>query len=242
VPRCMGGTSLTVLTGSMEPAIKPGDMVATRGVDAANQNNFTVGQVIAFLPYPNNPTVVTHRITAVTQGPDGVSYTTKGDANNSVDPWGPVAASHVRGQVVYVVPKVGYVRQWVMEHFPVSASILGVVLIAYGIFAYFSTLRRHKPDDAPPADDADGQAQLPPDHAASSPDHAASSPDRVASSPDRVASSPDRAASSPDRAASSPDRAASSLDEAPRNDQPVRARRAAPEPVAVDADTQEQLE
>jgi len=142
VPRCMGGTSLTVLTGSMEPDIKPGDMVVTRGVDAANQDSFVAGQVIAFLPYPNNPTVVTHRIVEVDNGADGISYVTKGDANNANDPWGPVAASHVRGEVVYVVPKVGYVRQWVMLHVPVSATVMGVVLIAYGVFAFFSTMRR----------------------------------------------------------------------------------------------------
>jgi len=145
VPRCMGGTSLAVLTGSMEPAINPGDLVATRGVDARNEDALTVGQVIAFLPYPNDPMVVTHRIIAVDPGPNGVHYTTKGDANDAPDPWGPVADTHVRGEVAYVIPKVGYVREWVMRHFPEAATIVGVALILYGVFAFGASLRRKKP-------------------------------------------------------------------------------------------------
>lgn len=164
VPRSMGGTSLTVLTGSMEPAIKPGDMVATRGITSHNENNLGIGSVIAFLPYPDDPTVVTHRIIAITTGNNGTSYTTKGDANNDVDPWGPVAASHVRGQVVYVIPKVGYLSQWITHNFPLAVTIAGLALIAYGIVTFgISFLHRRRDDPAPgrSADPVPGRAAGP---------------------------------------------------------------------------------
>jgi len=142
VPRAMGGVSLTVLSGSMEPGIKPGDMVATRAVDASNQDSLDIGAVIVFLPYPDDPTVVTHRIVAVTAGKNGILYTTKGDNVKDVDPWGPVAASHVRGEVVYVIPKVGYLSNWITNQFPLAVLIAGVALIGYGVVVFISSLVR----------------------------------------------------------------------------------------------------
>jgi signal peptidase len=154
------GTSLAVLTGSMEPDIKPGDLVVTRGVDASNQNNLAVGDVIVFLPYPDDPTVVTHRIISISTSTTGVSYVTKGDNNNAPDPWGPVAASHVRGEVVYVVPKVGFVREWIMQHIPAAITIMGVLLIGYGAFAFVTSLRRPRKPEGEPVAPARGAPQL----------------------------------------------------------------------------------
>ena len=144
VPRAMGGMSLTVLSGSMEPGIKPGDMVATRAVDASNHDSLGIGSVIVFLPYPDDPTLVTHRIVAVSAEKGSVFYTTKGDNVKDVDPWGPVAASHVRGQVVYVIPKVGYLSNWITNRFPLAATIAGVVLIGYGVVVFISSLIRRE--------------------------------------------------------------------------------------------------
>ena len=146
VPRAMGGMSLTVLSGSMEPGIKPGDMVATRAVGADNQDDMSIGSVIVFLPYPDDPTLVTHRVVAVSAGNTGTFYTTKGDNLKDVDPWGPVAASHVRGQVVYVIPKVGFLSQWITTKFPLAATIAGVALVGYGVVVFISSLvRRQSP-------------------------------------------------------------------------------------------------
>ena len=142
VPAVVGGTSLTVLTGSMEPVIKPGDVVATHGVNPANQNTFQVGDVIAFLPYPHDPTVVIHRVIAV-QVRDGVTYyTTKGDNNDVADAWGPVPADHVRGKVMYVVPLVGFAREWVAGHIPAAGTVMGLGLVGYGLVALGLSFRR----------------------------------------------------------------------------------------------------
>jgi len=149
IPAFYSGTNLTVLTGSMEPGIKPGDVVVTRGIDSTNDSTLNVGDVIAFLPYPDDPTVVTHRIMGITATDGEISYVTKGDNNNSVDPWGPVEASHVRGKVMYVVPKVGYVKQWFGSHAGVAITVAGVLLIGYGVVTFGMSFRKPKTIDVP---------------------------------------------------------------------------------------------
>jgi len=147
VPKVTGGMSLTVLTGSMEPNINPGDIVVTRGITTAQAAGLKVGQVITFLPYPDNPMLVTHRITAKSADAKGVSFTTKGDNNNDTDAWDPVHDYQVRGQVLYTVPKLGWVRQWVGNKISWLVIGLAIVLIGYGVFAFATAGRKGKQTD-----------------------------------------------------------------------------------------------
>ena len=142
VPAFFSGTNLVVLSGSMEPGIKPGDVVVTRGIDQEREANLSIGDVIAFLPYPDDPTVVTHRILGVTTRNGETYYITKGDNNDSTDPWGPVASSHVRGTVMYTVPKIGYVKQWAKSHAPAAITVAGALLIGYGAFTFWMSFKQ----------------------------------------------------------------------------------------------------
>src|SRR5699024_1764038 len=63
VPRLLGGEALTVLTGSMQPTYSPGDVVVS-----VPQEEYQVGDVVTFQPVSGDPTLVTHRIVAVTVG------------------------------------------------------------------------------------------------------------------------------------------------------------------------------
>jgi len=148
VPRVLGGMSLTVLSGSMEPGIKPGDIVVTRGVDKAAASDLAVGDVITFLPFPDDPTLVTHRIIGKAVGVDGVVFTTKGDNNNAADPWGLVHDYQIRGKVMYTVPKLGWARQWVGGNAGWVVVGSAVMLIGFGIVTFAATFRRPV-DDAP---------------------------------------------------------------------------------------------
>ena len=155
VPKVLGGMSLTVLTGSMEPGIKPGDVVVTKGTTTQQAAELNIGDVITFLPYPDDPTLVTHRIIGKSVGASGTAYITQGDNNNTVDPWGPVRDFQVRGQVVYTVPKVGWAREWVGHYSAWIIPAAGVTLIVGGVIMLV-TSRRRKPDvepDAPPEPD-----------------------------------------------------------------------------------------
>ncbi|MDR2931351.1 MAG: signal peptidase I [Propionibacteriaceae bacterium] len=147
IPKMMGGMSLTVLTGSMEPGIQPGDIVVTKGVDVKTAPSLQIGQIITFLPYPDDPTLVTHRIISKTVGSDGLAFVTQGDNNNAPDGWGPVKDYQIRGQVLYVVPRLGYVRQWLGPYTQWIVVGVAVVLIGYAVVAFVSSFRR-RPDQS----------------------------------------------------------------------------------------------
>lgn len=154
IPAAFNGTNLTVLTGSMEPVIHPGDVVVVKRIDNTNMSELGVGDVISFLPFPDDPTVVTHRIIAVTNSAEGRSFITQGDANNQVDYWGPVLDDHVRGKLMYVVPKIGFVKQWLAQNFTGFGTIAGIGLIGAGLLSFAWSFRKKRknapqPDQGP---------------------------------------------------------------------------------------------
>src|SRR6478672_10039486 len=105
VPRLAGATPYAVLTGSMSPGMPRGSLVVVREVDPAG---ISTGDVITFMPRPDDTTTVTHRVVGVGFDASGDRvFTTRGDANDSVDPW-TVQGAHVLGQRWYAVPYLGY--------------------------------------------------------------------------------------------------------------------------------------
>ncbi len=128
VPRVLGGSALTVLTGSMEPTYSPGDMVIS-----APEDRYSIGDVVTFQPVSDDPTLITHRIVAVSEGTDGAEYVTRGDANGSDDD--PIVADQVMGSVRYSIPYLGHAAMLVGEHRSTLIIIAGAGLIGYGIFA-----------------------------------------------------------------------------------------------------------
>jgi len=131
VPRAMGGDSMTVLSGSMEPTINTGDVAMTRGVLPADVcADVRIGDIVTYLPEPNDPTRVTHRVVAKTVGTfdDGTAcrLVTQGDANTAEELVSPL---QVRGVVVYVVPKLGWARQWVTDERQSILVVAGVVVV-----------------------------------------------------------------------------------------------------------------
>ena len=93
-PTVFGFSAAVVVTGSMSPAIEPGDLVVCR-----RSADYAVGDVITFR---SGASLVTHRIVGDTS--DG--FTTQGDANNVADA-DPVPRGAIVGKVVFTVPKLG---------------------------------------------------------------------------------------------------------------------------------------
>lgn len=100
-----------VLTGSMIPEIMPKDVVVTkkRAVE-----ELEVGDIITFISSDSRLSgiIVTHRIKEKLQDPVTGKYTfrTKGDANDVVD--FALAESHnIIGEVIFKIPKVGYIQE-----------------------------------------------------------------------------------------------------------------------------------
>jgi signal peptidase len=105
----VGWKPMVVTTGSMQPAINPGDIVLTAPPEP--DVRLDVGTVITFED-PNRPgDLITHRVDAA--NPDG-SYTTRGDANSSADSY-EVAPDELTGVGRLLVPAVGLPRVWLDE-------------------------------------------------------------------------------------------------------------------------------
>ncbi|MUV87370.1 signal peptidase I [Natronomonas sp. CBA1123] len=110
VPQTIGADhGFVVLSGSMEPAISPGDVVIVAS------GPVTVGDVITYRTGNEVPT--THRIVEEVDG----AYRTKGDANENADA-GLVAPEQVLGSVIVIIPLIGYVILW-------ANTTLGFVLL-----------------------------------------------------------------------------------------------------------------
>jgi signal peptidase len=107
-PRVFHYRTATMLTGSMVPTIKPGDVV----VDTEeNATALKVGQIISYHIPVDDHRVESHRVTWVHVTKSGaVLFRTKGDANNGADPWTARSAPHTKVWTVKtVLPAVGTV-------------------------------------------------------------------------------------------------------------------------------------
>lgn len=94
-PSLFGYAPLTVLSGSMEPALSAGDLVV---IHRAQQ--YETGEIITFAQ--RDGVLVTHRIVA--QEAEG--YRTQGDANNTPDEE-LVTLRQIKGRVVWTIPYLG---------------------------------------------------------------------------------------------------------------------------------------
>lgn len=119
----------TILTQSMYPTIKAGDVVITYKED---NNKYNDGDVITFVSEQNGGITITHRVEEVYNVNDSYSYKTKGDNNNAPDNE-ITSGDNVLGKVVVKVPKVGYIQQFLVSK---TGWIVAVVLPCLGIVIY----------------------------------------------------------------------------------------------------------
>lgn len=118
LPTILGFTGVTVVSGSMKPQINVGDYVI---IKRAKKEDIQKGTIITF---KQNSVLVTHRVERVVS--EGL-YSTKGDANNTVDSEF-VKFEDVVGTSTLVVPKLGNVLLW-LRTLPGIISILITILL-----------------------------------------------------------------------------------------------------------------
>jgi signal peptidase len=80
-----GHPVMTVVSGSMAPVIRTGDLVYDDRLTATHADHLHVGDIISFRSSPGAQQIVTHRIHAVTTIDGTTAYQTKGDANPGPD-------------------------------------------------------------------------------------------------------------------------------------------------------------
>ena len=146
VPVIFGGRSFTVMSGSMEPNISTGDLVITKAIaprDAAS------GDIVTFNDPEKQDRLLTHRVASSHAAGDKHSFVTKGDANNTVERWS-VPAGGTIGQVVFRLPKLGYVLSFTQT----PAARMALITIPALLLAWFALVsiwrpRRKEGPDAP---------------------------------------------------------------------------------------------
>lgn len=127
-PLLLGWHATTVMTGSMEPAVRVGDVVVSKPVTPSQLNT---GQVLLF-DDPDHPGKLRlHRFDSVN---DDGTLTTRGDANPRADST-PIERSAVVGVGYLRVPFVGMGFVWTTGHNLVGLSVAGLGLLTVTVMA-----------------------------------------------------------------------------------------------------------
>ena len=146
-PRLTDLKFLTVIGGSMSPAIPLGAVIAVRPVDAAE---IQVGDIIAYNSSdPARSTLrVVHRVVAVETDANGsLNFITRGDASGSED-IDVTSEANVIGRSWFSIPLLGYLWSYVRTPwlFILLVAVPGIAIIALegaGLIAYLR--RRNGP-------------------------------------------------------------------------------------------------
>ncbi|MGN7968017.1 signal peptidase I [Microbacterium sp. 22296] len=150
IPLLLGAQTYTVLTGSMQPGMPPGTLIAVRPTPL---ESVQVGDVVTYQIRSGSPAVVTHRVVGTSRSTGGERLLlTRGDANDADDP--PVQREQLRGTVVLAVPYLGYPGVvFGGEQRGAMLAAVGVIVVGYGLVllvldAARSTKRRRSPPAA----------------------------------------------------------------------------------------------
>lgn len=104
-PHLFGYRTATMLTGSMEPGIAPGDVVVAVEKPATD---VAVGDILSYHIPVDDHRVESHRVIEVIHNSDGsLAIRTKGDNNAGADPWTATLEGDTVWEVRAVIPKLG---------------------------------------------------------------------------------------------------------------------------------------
>jgi signal peptidase I len=138
-PNILGYQLKTVLSGSMEPKIQTGSIVAIK--PGGDMTRFQKGDVITFLK--NDRTMVTHRVLETVSQGGQTQYITKGDNNDFPDKE-PVLAENVVGEYKgFTIPFIGYLLNFTTtnEGTAILLIIPGLLLLVYSGFSIWKAIK-----------------------------------------------------------------------------------------------------
>lgn len=140
LPAALGWQVTVVMSGSMEPALRPGDVIASRPISGSAVRP---GQVVLVDDPDHAGRLRLHRLVKITDA----HLVLRGDANRSDDST-PVRRNAVHGVGSLRVPFIGAPAYWLRTHqiTPLIPTGLALILVALGAIG-----RREKGD--PPDDD-----------------------------------------------------------------------------------------
>ncbi|MDO8435923.1 MAG: signal peptidase I [bacterium] len=117
---------MTVISGSMAPAIKTGSVVIVKPA-----SDYKIGDVITFGPYSKTKAPTSHRIYDIKVVNSQPVYITKGDVNNAPDTR-EIQKSDIVGKVLFSVPYLGYAVDFAKK--PIGFMLIIIVPAAVIVF------------------------------------------------------------------------------------------------------------
>ncbi len=137
VPDFAGTLPLIVLTDSMYPEIKGGDIIVCKTIDS---DDVEVGDVISFYdPDGNGTSIVTHKVVEIVPEEDGsISFRTRGINNNTEDRTLVPAEDVVAEYTGIRIPGAGHVAMFMQS----TAGLIVCVILPIILFVGYDVLRR----------------------------------------------------------------------------------------------------
>lgn len=124
-PSFFGIKSYAVISGSMQPELKVGDIIIVKQI---KEDELKVGDILSFR---KNDLIITHRVIRI----ENEKITTKGDYNNAEDS-DKVSYGDIEGKVVYVIPFFGKIV------FALRNKIVIIVIILLLYLIYMHSLKQ----------------------------------------------------------------------------------------------------
>lgn len=124
----------TIISGSMEPAIKVFDIILDVRVD--DPSTVKIGDVITFVSTSaiSKDKTVTHRVLDIKKVNGKYEFVTKGDNNPTADS-ATVKEADLIGKTIFRIPKLGYIQMFILSKI---GWIILILLPAIGIIIYDS--------------------------------------------------------------------------------------------------------
>ncbi|TFJ94591.1 signal peptidase I SipW [Lentibacillus salicampi] len=142
-PEIFGYQLKTVLSGSMEPDIQTGSIIAVK--PGGDMTRFQKDDVITYMEEEGK--LITHRVVEVMNNGEHVMYRTKGDNNDAPD-LTPVLSENVMAEYTgFTIPYLGYLVS--MSQSQNGAFLLlvpGLLLLCYSGFIIWKAFKEIEPD------------------------------------------------------------------------------------------------
>jgi signal peptidase I len=142
-PNFLGYQLKTVLSGSMEPSIQTGSIIAIK--PGGDMTRFQKGDVITFIKEDNS--LVTHRVLEVRGQGEQTQYITKGDNNEDPDK-DPILSKNVVGEYKgFTIPYLGYAMDFAKSKEGTAMLLIlpGLFLLIYSGITVWQTVRELDP-------------------------------------------------------------------------------------------------
>lgn len=132
-----------IVSGSMEPIIKIRDAVLIKRVP---EEEIKIGDVVTYQSRDESfyGILITHRVVGIKEEAGEKVYVTKGDHNQTIDRL-PVKADQLYGKVIMRIPKIGYIKYFLVTSYGwiIAIVIPSLAIIIYDIIKLFKKINKN---------------------------------------------------------------------------------------------------